>query len=36
MKDYMKGNRVYVKVAYQDGTEEVFTKSPCFIDPVAL
>jgi hypothetical protein len=34
MKDYQDGNKVHVKVLYDDGTEEEFTKSPCFIDPV--
>src|SRR5688500_16700149 len=34
MKDYENGNKVYVKVIYEDGSEEEFTKSPCYIDPV--
>jgi len=34
MKNYEGGNKVHVKVLYDDGTEEEFTKSPCFIDPV--
>jgi hypothetical protein len=34
MKDYERGNKVHVKVIYEDGTVEDFTKSPCFIDPV--
>jgi len=34
MKDYEKGMKVHVKVMYEDGTVEEFTKSPCFIDPV--
>jgi len=34
LKDYEEGKRVYVKVVYEDGTEEEFTKSSCFIDPV--
>ena len=34
MKDYESGSKVHVKVIYEDGTEEEFTKSPCFIDPV--
>jgi hypothetical protein len=36
MKDYIKGNRVYAKVVYDDGTVDEFTKSPCYIDPVIL
>lgn len=34
MKDYETGSKVHVKVLYDDGSEEEFTKSPCFIDPV--
>jgi hypothetical protein len=34
MKNYENGNKVHVKVLYDDGTEEEFTKSPCYIDPV--
>lgn len=34
MKDYETGSKVHVKVMYEDGSEEEFTKSPCFIDPV--
>lgn len=34
MKDYDPGSKVRVKVIYEDGTEEDFTKSPCYIDPV--
>ncbi len=34
MKNYESGSKVHVKVIYEDGTEEEFTKSPCFIDPV--
>jgi len=34
MKDYEIGNKVHVKVLYEDGSEEEFTKSPCYIDPV--
>lgn len=34
MKDYETGSKVHVKVLYEDGSEEEFTKSPCFIDPV--
>ena len=34
MKNYEDGNKVRVKVIYEDGTEEEFTKSPCYIDPV--
>ena len=34
MKDYESGSKVHVKVLYEDGSEEEFTKSPCYIDPV--
>ena len=34
MKNYEDGNKVHVKVIYDDGTEDEFTKSPCYIDPV--
>ena len=34
MKNYEKGSRIYIKVIYQDGTEEEIIKSSCFIDPV--
>ena len=34
MKNYENGNKVHVKVLYEDGSEEEFTKSPCYIDPV--
>src|SRR5689334_12087327 len=36
MKEYQQGNRVHVKVLYEDGTQDEFVKSPCFIDPVIL
>ncbi len=36
MKEYQTGNRVRVKVEYEDGTVEEIIKSPCFIDPVIL
>lgn len=36
MKDYEKGKQVYIKVTYEDGTTEEFTKSSCFIDPLIL
>ncbi len=36
MKEYQNGNKVHVKVLYEDGTEDEFVKSPCFIDPVIL
>ena len=36
MKDYQNGAKVRVKVIYEDGTEDEFVKSPCFIDPVVL
>ncbi|CAN5561947.1 hypothetical protein BH11BAC1_BH11BAC1_04020 [soil metagenome] len=34
MKNYENGSKVHVKVLYDDGTEEDFIKSPCYIDPV--
>lgn len=34
MKDYDQNSKVHVKVLYEDGSEEEFTKSPCYIDPV--
>ena len=34
MKDYEQGSKVHIKILYDDGTEEEFDKSPCFIDPV--
>src|SRR4051812_27147527 len=34
MKNYELGSKVHVKVLYEDGSEEEFTKSPCYIDPV--
>ncbi len=34
MKNYELGSKVHVKVLYDDGSEEEFTKSPCYIDPV--
>lgn len=36
LKELEKGQKVRVKVVYEDGTEEEFVKSPCFIDPVIL
>lgn len=36
MKNYQNGTRVRVKVLYEDGTEDEFVKSPCYIDPVIL
>ncbi|MCX6291974.1 MAG: hypothetical protein NT126_09460 [Bacteroidetes bacterium] len=36
LKDYQFGNKVRVKVIYEDGTEDEFVKSPCYIDPVVL
>ena len=36
MKDYQTGNKVRLKVVYEDGTEEEIIKSPCYIDPVVL
>ena len=34
MQQYEIGNKVRIKVIYDDDTEEEFTKSPCYIDPV--
>jgi hypothetical protein len=36
MKDYEQGSKVHVIVIYEDGTEDEFVRSPCFIDPVLL
>ena len=36
IKDYEKGKQVYVKVTYEDGTTEEFTRSSCYIDPLIL
>lgn len=36
MHDYERGNKVHVIVIYEDGTEDEFVRSPCFIDPVIL
>ena len=36
MKDYQGGSKVHVKVIYEDGTEDEFVRSPCYIDPVVL
>ena len=36
MRDYEMGSKVRVKVIYEDGTEEEFVRSSCFIDPVIL
>ncbi len=36
MKDYQGGSKVRIKIIYEDGTEDEFVRSPCFIDPVVL
>lgn len=36
MHDYEPGNKVHVQVIYEDGTDDEFVRSPCFIDPVIL
>ncbi len=36
MNNYELGNKVRVKVQYEDGTVDEFLKSPCYIDPVIL
>ena len=36
MQDYQPGNKVRVKVEYEDGTFDEFIKSSCYIDPVIL
>jgi hypothetical protein len=36
MKDYERGNKVYLQIMYEDGTVEEFRRSPCYIDPVIL
>lgn len=34
MPDYEKGNKIRMKVIYEDGTSEEIMRTPCFIDPV--
>lgn len=34
LPEYEKGQRIRLKVEYEDGTVEELIKSPCFIDPV--
>ena len=34
--NYTKKEKLKVKVEYEDGRKEEFTKSPCFIDPLVL
>jgi hypothetical protein len=34
MKNYDRESKVHVKVLYDDGSIDEFTKSPCYIDPV--
>src|SRR6187402_123434 len=34
MKNYDQNSKVHVKVLYDDGSVDEFTKSPCYIDPV--
>jgi hypothetical protein len=34
MTNYVPGNQVRIKVVYEDGDEEEFVTSPCYIDPV--
>ena len=34
MKNYDLNRKVHVKVLYDDGSVDEFTKSPCYIDPV--
>ena len=36
IKAYEQGERARVKIIYEDGTEDDFIKSPCYIDPVAI
>lgn len=36
MPEYQPGNKVRVKVVYEDGSAEEFVRSPCYIDPVVL
>ncbi len=36
MQGYEPGNKVHIKVTYQDGTEDEFVRSPCYIDPIIL
>ena len=34
MDNYKKGQRVKAVVTYADGTTEIISRSPCYIDPV--
>jgi hypothetical protein len=34
MKNYDLNSKVHVKILYDDGSVDEFTKSPCYIDPV--
>jgi hypothetical protein len=34
MDNYEHGNKVHVKIIYEDGTTDEFVRSPCYIDPV--
>ena len=36
LKNYEKGTKVRVVVVYEDGKEDEFIKTPCYIDPVVL
>ena len=36
MQGYERGNKVHVTIIYEDGSEDDFVRSPCFIDPVIL
>lgn len=36
MREYEAGSKVRVKVIYEDGTEDEFVRSSCYIDPVIL
>ncbi len=36
MDSYEHGNKMHVKVIYEDGTADEFVRSPCYIDPVIV
>lgn len=36
MHNYETGNKVYLRVEYEDGTFEEIVRSPCYIDPIIL
>lgn len=36
LPDYEKGQKIRLKVEYEDGSVEELIKSPCYIDPVVM